>query len=66
MHHRIDPKTAALPEARRCAARDAVARSRGAFARANGHRHDARVAREHRGYPGHAGGELHRGEGGRS
>jgi hypothetical protein len=66
MHHRIDRKATALPQALRCAARDVVARSRGAFARANGRRHDARVAAEHRGYPAHAGGELLGGEGGRS
>jgi len=39
MHPRIDPKAILLPHASPCAARVAAERSRGLYARANGHPH---------------------------
>lgn len=66
MYPRIDPKTATLPQAKRCAVRDAAACSRGVCARASGPRHDARVAGAHRDLPAHAVDERLPSEGGRS
>lgn len=65
MNHRIEQKTVAPSPARRCAVRGAAARSPGVFARANGHRHDARFVGvgELLGRRAHAGRELLRAEG---
>lgn len=68
MNHRIDQKTAAPSQARHRAVRDAVACSRGVFARVNGRRHDAGFVSESEllGHRADAGGELLRAEGRRS